>query len=61
MRAMIETSCSPISCLLSWLIYRKWEALCARAHAEDWRVWRAVFDRLMGEGHCRQSHEFWRE
>lgn len=60
MLPFLENVCSPISCFLSWIIYRRWEALCARAHAEDWRIWRWVFDGLMGADHCRRSHDFWR-
>ena len=60
MRHLLEASCSPVSCVLSWLVYGRWEALCARAYAEDWLVWQAVFDRIMGAGHCKESHDFWR-
>lgn len=51
--------CSPISCTIHWLIWREWQALCARAWTRQecgfWRLWVAVF----GRNHCEESHEYW--
>lgn len=60
MKGLLSAACSPVSCALSLALYGRWEALCARAYAEDWRLWIAVMDALMGAGHCRESWEWWR-
>jgi hypothetical protein len=60
MRGAISAACSPISCTLSYMIFGRWEALCARAWAEEWAAWIWAFDGLMGAGHCEDSHRYWR-